>query len=152
MIQAALEDFYVRYVLMVCLEQQDRKALLLHQLHANIQDLFNEYGVQIMSPNYEADPAGAEGRVEEGLVRGAGGSAGRPAGRSSTWSRAVGRLDRVVRGNRHAGRDVVPAPGLRFDEQLTVDQVEPFAHVNQAKTTAPDGAFRIESDPVVRHL
>ena len=57
-IQAALEDFYVRYVLMVCLEQQERKALLLHQLHANIQDLFNEYGVQIMSPNYEADPAG----------------------------------------------------------------------------------------------
>ena len=57
-IQAALEDFYVRYVLMVSLEQQDRKALLLHQLHANIQDLFNEYGVQIMSPNYEADPSG----------------------------------------------------------------------------------------------
>jgi small-conductance mechanosensitive channel len=57
-LQAALEDFYVKYVLLVCLEQQDRKALLLHQLHANIQDLFNEHGVQIMSPNYEADPAG----------------------------------------------------------------------------------------------
>jgi small-conductance mechanosensitive channel len=57
-IQASLEDFYVKYVLMVCLEQQERKALLLHQLHANIQDLFNEYGVQIMSPNYEADPSG----------------------------------------------------------------------------------------------
>jgi len=27
-------------------------------LHANIQDAFNEYGVQIMSPNYEADPNG----------------------------------------------------------------------------------------------
>ena len=26
-------------------------------LHANIQDAFNEYGVQIMSPNYEADPS-----------------------------------------------------------------------------------------------
>ncbi|UTA53320.1 hypothetical protein L3D22_13200 [Lysobacter soli] len=25
-------------------------------LHANIQDAFNEAGVQIMSPNYEADP------------------------------------------------------------------------------------------------
>ena len=56
-IQAALEDFYVKYVLMVCLEQQERKALTLHHLHANIQDLFNEHGVQIMSPNYEADPA-----------------------------------------------------------------------------------------------
>ena len=26
------------------------------QLHANIQDVFNEYGVQIMSPHYIADP------------------------------------------------------------------------------------------------
>jgi hypothetical protein len=26
-------------------------------LHANIQDLFNEHGVQIMSPNYVFDPA-----------------------------------------------------------------------------------------------
>jgi small-conductance mechanosensitive channel len=55
-IQAALEDFYVKYVLLVSLEQQDRKALVLTQLHANIQDQFNEHGVQIMSPNYEADP------------------------------------------------------------------------------------------------
>ena len=29
---------------------------MLNDLHANIQDVFNEYGVQIMSPNYEADP------------------------------------------------------------------------------------------------
>jgi small-conductance mechanosensitive channel len=56
-IQASLEDFYVKYVLLVSLEQQDRKAVVLHQLHANIQDQFNEHGVQIMSPNYEADPA-----------------------------------------------------------------------------------------------
>jgi small-conductance mechanosensitive channel len=56
-IQASLEDFYVKYVLLVSLEQQDRKALVLNQLHANIQDQFNEHGVQIMSPNYEADPA-----------------------------------------------------------------------------------------------
>ena len=56
-LQAALEDFYVKYVLMVSLEQQERKALVLNQLHANIQDQFNEHGVQIMSPNYEADPS-----------------------------------------------------------------------------------------------
>jgi small-conductance mechanosensitive channel len=55
-IQAALEDFYVKYVLLVSLDQQDRKALVLNQLHGNIQDQFNEHGVQIMSPNYEADP------------------------------------------------------------------------------------------------
>ena len=26
-------------------------------LHANIQDVFNEFGVQIMSPHYENDPS-----------------------------------------------------------------------------------------------
>jgi len=29
-------------------------------LHANIQDVFNEYGVQIMSPHYLGDPAEAK--------------------------------------------------------------------------------------------
>ena len=32
------------------------KVVTLDKLHANIQDTFNESGVQIMSPNYEADP------------------------------------------------------------------------------------------------
>ena len=56
-IQAALEDFYVKYTLLVCLERQETRPFTLHALHANIQDLFNEYGVQIMSPNYVFDPA-----------------------------------------------------------------------------------------------
>ena len=56
-LQTGLEDFYVRYTLLVCLQRQDERALTLHALHAHIQDLFNEYGVQIMSPNYVSDPA-----------------------------------------------------------------------------------------------
>ncbi|MCM3880274.1 MAG: mechanosensitive ion channel family protein, partial [Vicinamibacterales bacterium] len=56
-IQAGLEDFYVKYTLLVCLERQESKPYILDALHANIQDLFNEYGVQIMSPNYVFDPA-----------------------------------------------------------------------------------------------
>ncbi len=55
--QSALEDFYVRYTLFVCLERQETRLVTLDALHANIQDLFNEYGVQIMSPNYVLDPA-----------------------------------------------------------------------------------------------
>jgi small-conductance mechanosensitive channel len=55
--QEALQDFYVKYTLFVCLERQDRRAFTLNALHAHIQDLFNEYGVQIMSPNYLGDPA-----------------------------------------------------------------------------------------------
>ena len=56
--QTALEDFYVKYTLLVSLEQQHTRPLVLDRLHGNIQDAFNEYGVQIMSPNYEADPEG----------------------------------------------------------------------------------------------
>ena len=56
-LQEALQDFYVKYTLFVCPERQERRAFTLDALHAHIQDLFNEYGVQIMSPNYLADPA-----------------------------------------------------------------------------------------------
>jgi len=31
--------------------------LLYSELHQNIQDAFNEYGVQIMSPHYVGDPS-----------------------------------------------------------------------------------------------
>ena len=55
--QTALQDFYVQYTLMVCLETPSLRGPALDALHANIQDAFNEYGVQIMSPNYEADPS-----------------------------------------------------------------------------------------------
>jgi small-conductance mechanosensitive channel len=55
-LQSGLEDFYVRYTLLVSLELPQRRAPTLNRLHANIQDAFNEHGVQIMSPNYEADP------------------------------------------------------------------------------------------------
>jgi len=56
-LQEALQDFYVKYTLFVCLERQDQRAFVLDALHAHIQDLFNEYGVQIMSPNYLGDPS-----------------------------------------------------------------------------------------------
>jgi small-conductance mechanosensitive channel len=54
--QSALADFYVEYTLFVCPECPSLRAVTLSALHANILDAFNEYGVQIMSPNYEADP------------------------------------------------------------------------------------------------
>jgi small-conductance mechanosensitive channel len=54
--QTALEDFYVKYTLLVSLDEPQTRASVLDRLHGHIQDAFNEYGVQIMSPNYEADP------------------------------------------------------------------------------------------------
>lgn len=55
-LQTALEDFYVKYTLLACFERQDARGTTRASLHANIQDSFNEYGVQIMSPHYESDP------------------------------------------------------------------------------------------------
>ena len=57
--QTALSDWYPEYRL-VCqaIPAEPRpRAVLLSTLHANIQDVFNEYGVQIMSPQYFEDPA-----------------------------------------------------------------------------------------------
>ncbi|WP_341678143.1 mechanosensitive ion channel domain-containing protein [Niveibacterium sp. SC-1] len=60
--QTALSDFYVEYRLVaqaVPAEPRPR-AEVLNQLHANILDVFNEHGVQIMSPHYFEDPAQAK--------------------------------------------------------------------------------------------
>ena len=58
--QTSLDDFYVKYTLFVCLERQDARLVVLNALYANIQDQFNAYGVQIMSPNYVLDPKAAK--------------------------------------------------------------------------------------------
>jgi small-conductance mechanosensitive channel len=57
--QTALSDFYVEYRLaaVVPADNPPPRLEVLNALHANVQDVFNEYGVQIMSPHYEADPA-----------------------------------------------------------------------------------------------
>jgi small-conductance mechanosensitive channel len=60
--QTALSDYYPEYRL-VCqaVPSEPRpRAEVMNALHANIQDLFNEHGVQIMSPHYFADPAQAK--------------------------------------------------------------------------------------------
>jgi len=60
--QTALSDFYIEYRL-VCqaVPSEPRpRAEILSVLHANVQDVFNENGVQIMSPHYLGDPAEAK--------------------------------------------------------------------------------------------
>jgi small-conductance mechanosensitive channel len=57
-IQFALSDFYVEYKLVAYAgpEAPAKRALAINDLNANVQDVFNEYGVQIMSPHYLGDP------------------------------------------------------------------------------------------------
>ena len=54
--QTALMDFYVEYTLLVSLESPVGRMKVMSGLHGHVLDVFNEHGVQIMSPNYEADP------------------------------------------------------------------------------------------------
>ncbi|MGZ8198944.1 MAG: mechanosensitive ion channel family protein, partial [Burkholderiales bacterium] len=56
--QTALSDFYIQYRLAAYTpaESPTRRIDVLNQLHGHIQDVFNEYGVQIMSPHYMMDP------------------------------------------------------------------------------------------------
>lgn len=55
-LQRSLGDFTVVYELNAHCSDARRMARLYSDLHGHIQDVFNEYGVQIMSPNYEQDP------------------------------------------------------------------------------------------------
>ena len=55
--QKSLDDFYVTYELNVYTDKPEKMAGFYSELHQNILDVFNEYGVQIMSPNYKADRA-----------------------------------------------------------------------------------------------
>ncbi len=55
-VQRALSDFYVEYSLIVHLQAEKLRIETLSNLHANIQDAFNEYGVQIMSPHFMMQP------------------------------------------------------------------------------------------------
>ncbi len=52
-----LSDFYVEYTLLACVDIPELRIPTLATLNANIQDAFNEHGVQIMSPHYVMDPA-----------------------------------------------------------------------------------------------
>ncbi|HSO81520.1 mechanosensitive ion channel family protein [Thiocapsa sp.] len=55
-LQRTLADFYPEYELIVHIDRPEQRFFALSELHGHIQDVFNEYGVQIMSPNFEAQP------------------------------------------------------------------------------------------------
>lgn len=58
-VQTALSDFYIEYRLCAQSNKQAprRRVDAMNQLHGHVLDVFNENGVQIMSPHYRADPA-----------------------------------------------------------------------------------------------
>jgi len=55
-LQTSLGDFAVTYELNIGCDDPHRMRQLYTALHRNILDVFNEYGVAIMTPAYEGDP------------------------------------------------------------------------------------------------
>jgi small-conductance mechanosensitive channel len=55
-VQRALTDFYVEYELFALTDRPRDQLAILSALHSRIQDVFNEHGVQIMSPQYYEQP------------------------------------------------------------------------------------------------
>jgi small-conductance mechanosensitive channel len=53
-LQTSLDDFYVAYQINAYTDRADMQAGIYSQLHANIQDAFNENAVEILSPHYRA--------------------------------------------------------------------------------------------------
>lgn len=53
-LQTSLDDFYVSYQINVYSDRPNLQAGIYSELHQNIQDAFNEAGVEILSPHYRA--------------------------------------------------------------------------------------------------
>jgi small-conductance mechanosensitive channel len=58
-LQTSLDDFFVSYELNAYTDRPNRMAASYSALHANIQDRFNEAGVEILSPHYRAERDGS---------------------------------------------------------------------------------------------
>lgn len=64
-LQPSLDDFYVSYELNAYTNKPNNMAGIYSELHQNIQDRFNEAGVEIMSPHYSAIRDGNQTTVPE---------------------------------------------------------------------------------------
>ncbi len=53
-LQTSLDDFYVSYQVNAYTKEPNKQAIIYSNLHQNIQDKFNEAGVEIMSPHYSS--------------------------------------------------------------------------------------------------
>ena len=59
-LQTSLDDFYVSYQINAYTKEPAKQAVIYSNLHQNIQDTFNELGIEILSPHYRAERDGNE--------------------------------------------------------------------------------------------
>ena len=67
-LQTSLDDFYVTYELNAFTDQPNRMATIYSELHQNIQNKFNQAGVEIMSPHYTSIRDGNQTTVPENYL------------------------------------------------------------------------------------
>ncbi|MCP1994498.1 mechanosensitive ion channel family protein [Flavobacterium sp. HSC-61S13] len=56
--QTSHDDFYITYEINVYIKEVTKKAGILSTLHKNIQEVFNEKGIELLSPHYVAQRDG----------------------------------------------------------------------------------------------
>ena len=59
-LQTSLDDFFISYQINAYTKEASKQARIYSELHANIQDAFNEAQVEILSPHYRAERDGNE--------------------------------------------------------------------------------------------
>jgi small-conductance mechanosensitive channel len=82
-LQTGLDDFYPRYELNAYTREPGRMSAIYSALHGNIQDAFNEAGVEIMSPHYVAARDGSRTAIPDDYLP----KNYQPAGFTLNWPR-----------------------------------------------------------------
>lgn len=67
-LQTSLDDFYVSYQLNAYSYEPNQQPVTYSELHQNIQDAFNEHGIEILSPHYHAQRDGNETTIPKGYL------------------------------------------------------------------------------------
>ena len=62
-LQTGLEDFYVSYQINAYVREANRQGIIYSDLRQNIQDVFNELGIELMSPHYRAERDGSASAI-----------------------------------------------------------------------------------------
>lgn len=67
-LQTSLDDFYVGYEINAYTKQPNQQPLIYSKLHQNIQDCFNEAGLEIMSPHYNSHRDGNKTAIPDNYL------------------------------------------------------------------------------------
>ena len=68
-LETELQDYYPCYQINAYIKDADQLAQITSDLHQNIQDIFNQAGVEIMSPHYFAGRDGSTTTIPEDYLK-----------------------------------------------------------------------------------